>query len=360
MQDIHVEIPGITREYTIHIGNGLRTQVADLIALDKYSKVFIITDNNVEKLWLDTFRNGLRRATELVVIPAGEQSKQIKNVEQIWSVLRECYCDRKSLVLILGGGVIGDLAAFAASTYMRGIDFAHVPTTLLAQIDSSIGGKTVIDFDGIKNLVGTFTQPVSIIIDPEVLSSLPKRELLAGFAEMYKYGLIRNANFFHALAQKTPDQFTSEEMVDYIAESVRIKVSIVANDEREHGERKLVNFGHTVGHAIEAVSWKSDSPLLHGEAIAIGMIIEADLSRQLGYIAESDVAYIRATLKAAGLPVAPPKASVPELLEKMNLDKKSEHGVKKFTLLKQLGYAIYDQQVDENLLIETLHRYMEE
>lgn len=209
-------------------------------------------------------------------------------------------------------------------------------------------------------MIGNFTQPVAVVIDPEVLSTLPKRELLAGYAEMYKCGLIRNADFFHILAKKPPDQYSPEEMVDYIAEAVRIKIAVVANDEREQGERKLVNFGHTVGHAIEALSWKTDTPLLHGEAVAIGMVIEADLSRQLGFIVESDVNYIQDTLAAAGLPVRPPKESISDLLEKMNLDKKTERGVKRFTLLKQIGNATYNQLVDEKLLINTLHRYLDE
>ena len=273
--------------------------------------------------------------------------------------MREAGCDRKSLVVILGGGVVGDMAAFAASTYMRGVAFAQVPTSLVAQVDSSVGGKAGFDFDGIKNLIGTFAQPAAVIIDTDTLETLPERELVAGFAEMFKHGLIRDAEYFTHLSQKPPKDYTAAQLADFIARSVRLKSEIVANDEREAGERKIVNFGHTVGHAVEALSWESREPLLHGEAVAIGMVVEAELSQFKGYLSAQDVQRIRQVLGAAGLPTAVPAYPIEKLFEKMAMDKKNERGKVLFTLLKRIGEAIYNETVSDDVLRRTLQGSME-
>ena len=182
MQKIRLTLPGRVHEYDIVVERGLLQQAGALLGTDRYSSIFVVTDEHVGPLWLDKLQVGMRVAGS-VTLPAGEQGKRIENVERIWTAMREVGCDRKSLVVILGGGVLGDVAAFAASTYMRGVSFAQIPTTLLAQVDSSVGGKTGFDYDGVKNLIGTFTQPVCVLVDTYVLSTLPERELVAGFAE---------------------------------------------------------------------------------------------------------------------------------------------------------------------------------
>jgi 3-dehydroquinate synthase len=263
------------------------------------------------------------------------------------------------LVLILGGGVSGDMGAFAASTYMRGVPFVQVPTTLLAQVDSSIGGKTGFDYLGLKNLIGTFAQPVAVLIDTDTLKTLPRRQLVAGFGEMFKHGLVSDREYFEQLISKRPEEFSMTELAGFIAKSVRIKAAIVQKDEKEAGARKLVNFGHTVGHAVEELSWKTDRPLLHGEAVGIGMVVETELSWRQGHLAGADVERVTAAIKASGLPVAIPDLPLDDLIAKMHSDKKDIGGVIEFDLLDGIGKARFNQTVDEQVVREALEHNME-
>jgi 3-dehydroquinate synthase len=358
VQEITVALPGRMHTYHVLVGSGLLERVAELLHTDQYSKVFVVTDEHMEKLWLPRLQKALPDGHEYLALPSGEDAKRMSNVERIWTALRQAGCDRHSLVVILGGGVTGDMGAFAASTYERGVAFAHIPTTLLAQVDSSIGGKTGVDFDGLKNLVGTFAEPVAVVSDTDILATLPKRELVAGFGEMLKHGLIKDAAYFEALTKKQPAVYTAGELEVFIAKSVKIKAGVVEGDETEAGERKLVNFGHTVGHAVEALSWKTERPLLHGEAVAIGLVVEADLSCERGFISEAEVRRVKQAVEFVGLPSAVPDLPVERIMEKMRADKKDERGVIKFDLLEAIGRAAYDQTVDDSAVEAVLRRHM--
>ena len=357
-QDIRMDLPGQSHGYNIHVGSGLLGQVQALVGLGNYSSTFVITDEHVAKHWLQPLLKALPASVAHIALSPGEGAKQIESVEKLWSAMREAGCDRKSLVLILGGGVLGDMAGFAAATYMRGVAFAHIPTTLVAQVDSSVGGKTAFDYDGIKNLIGVFAQPAAVLVDTDTLRTLPERDMVAGFAEMFKHGLIRDAEYFEHLSQKKPLDYTADQLADFIAWSIRIKAAVVMSDERETGERKVVNFGHTVGHAVEALSWETDHPLLHGEAVAIGMVVEAELSQFKGYLAAQDVQRIRQVLDSAGLPTTIPGFPVDRLLEKMTHDKKNERGRVLFDLLRRIGEGVYDELVDETMVKRTLEGNM--
>jgi 3-dehydroquinate synthase len=319
--------------------------------------VFVITDEHMKSLALPKLEAALPSDFDYIAVPAGEAAKSIGTVERIWKAMREAACDRHSLVVILGGGVTGDMGAFAASTYMRGVPFAHFPTTLLAQVDSSIGGKTGVDFDGFKNLVGTFDEPAYVVSDTDMLKTLPKRELIAGFGEMLKHGLIKDADYFAALSAKRPAEYTTSELERFIARSVSIKAGAEEDGETEAGQRKLVNFGHTVGHAIESLSWNTAHPLLHGEAVAIGLVVEADLSRQQGYISEADVTRVKQAVEFAGLPSTVPELPVQRIMDKMRADNKYEGGVIRFDLLEQIGRAVYNRAIPHTVVEEILRRF---
>jgi 3-dehydroquinate synthase len=276
-------------------------------------------------------------------------------VQKIWQGLLDAECDRKSLLIAVGGGVIGDMAGFAATTYMRGIDFVHVPTTLLAQVDSSVGGKTAIDFAGVKNLVGSFGQPVCTLIDVETLQTLPEREFVSGFGELIKHGLIRDKQFLDLVTGKKPRDFSPDELAEIITWSCRIKAAVVMEDERETGPRKALNFGHTVGHAVEALSLEGSSPLLHGEAVSIGMVVEAELAHAEGLLTSAEHDKVARLLAGAGLPThIPADQDIPELLSKMRSDKKNVGGSIRFTLLERLGSAVWGKPVDEIIITSAL------
>lgn len=343
---------------TISIGSNLIGKIGSLYDLSTYSKIFIITDKNVEPLFLQKIVAAFPLETASIVLPAGEKEKHIENVQKIWRAMYDARCDRKSLVVNLGGGVIGDIGGFAASTFMRGIDFLNIPTTLLAQVDASIGGKTGIDFAGIKNLIGTFNQPVRVIIDTQTLSTLPKREFLSGFAEIIKHGLIKDRTYFEKVTAKHPLKFTQDEMIDIIAKSVEIKADIVQSDETESNIRKLLNFGHTIGHAIEALKLDTPTPLLHGEAIAIGMLAEAKISYHLNLLSLSDLQKIEQALLTAQLPLST-DVKKSEVLKKIKSDKKNERGKVNFTLLNRIGNALYNQNVPEDVIIRSLENILD-
>lgn len=330
-------------------------KIVTLLDLKRHSRIMVLTDTNVAPLFLDQLLAVLPAATTTtLVLPAGEKEKNITNVQKIWQALLTAQCDRKSLVINLGGGVISDMGGFAASTYMRGIDFINIPTTLLAQVDASVGGKTAIDFAGVKNLVGTFAQPVKVIIDTDTLHTLPQRELLAGFAEVIKHGLIWDKKHFLQATVKHPTDFTKKELAAIVTRSRQIKLEVVAKDPTEQGIRKQLNFGHTVGHALEAISLNTAKPLLHGEAISIGMVAEAKISQLMGLLSEADLLAIKKSLVNAGLPVSVEITNINHILQKMKTDKKNEQGQINLTLLNGIGSAVHNQHVSENIIREAI------
>jgi len=328
------------RSYPIAIGPGL---LADPAALARHvggHKAAIVTNTTVAPLYLEQVAAPLRAAGREVVeivLPDGEEYKHWGSLMQVFDALLANKCDRKTTLVALGGGVIGDLTGYAAASYMRGVPFVQIPTTLLAQVDSSVGGKTGINHPLGKNMIGAFYQPRAVLADTSTLGTLPERELSAGLAEVIKHGAILDAAFFDwieaniaALVAREP-----QALAHAIARSCEIKADVVRRDEREGGLRAVLNFGHTFGHAIEAGlgygAW------LHGEAVGCGMVMAADLSQRLGLVDAATVARLRALVKAAGLPTVAPDLGVERWIELMEVDKKNEGGAIKFILLKPLG-----------------------
>jgi 3-dehydroquinate synthase len=314
----------------------------------------VVSDSHVAELHLPALLENLRAAgidARAIVMPPGESSKSFAGLERLCGALLDMEIDRKGLVIALGGGVIGDLTGFAAGVLKRGVAFAQIPTTLLAQVDSSVGGKTAINATQGKNLVGLFHQPRLVIADTALLQTLPKRELLAGYAEVAKYGALGDAQFFEWLEHKGAKALAGDEkaMVRCVAHSCKMKAEIVARDERETGDRALLNLGHTFGHALEAATGFSDR-LIHGEGVAIGMALAFRLSVRLGLCPGQDAERFIAHLKAVGLPaaisdIAGARPSPGELIRHMAHDKKVADGQLTFILLKGLGRAFVTRDV---------------
>ena len=305
-------------------------------------RIAIVTNTTVAPLYLDRLTAMLQAAGKEcipVVLPDGEEEKNADNLMAIFTALLQHKCDRKTTLVALGGGVIGDMTGFAAATYMRGVPFVQVPTTLLAQVDSSVGGKTAINHPLGKNMIGAFYQPQAVLADTATLATLPDRELSAGLAEVIKHGAIIDADFFR-WQEAHMDQLVARDdaaLAHAIQRSCEIKADVVRQDEREGGLRAILNFGHTFGHAIEAGLGYGE--WLHGEAVGCGMVMAADLSVRLGYLTGQDQARIVALVKAARLPTVAPDLGEARWLELMEVDKKNEGGQIKFILLKPLGTA---------------------
>ena len=355
MQTLRVELG--ERAYPIHIGERLLADGGLIKAHLDLPKAAIVTNTTVAALYLQQLGDALSRVgvqAVSIVLADGERYKDWATLNRIYDALIEGRCDRRSTLIALGGGVIGDLAGFAAATYMRGIPFIQVPTTLLAQVDSSVGGKTGINHPQGKNLIGAFYQPRLVLADTQTLKSLPPRELSAGLAEVIKHGLVRDEAFFAWLEQNMEKLLACDAPA--LAYAVRrcceIKAAVVAEDERETGVRALLNFGHTFGHAIE--SGLGYGKWLHGEAVAAGMALAADLSRRMGCIAAADVGRVIALLKRARLPVTQPDIAATRLLESMAVDKKTEAGRLRFILLERIGAASIRADVPAALLQQTL------
>lgn len=345
------------RSYPIHIGAGLLSR-ADLIAARlPQNKVAIITNTTVAPLYLGPLSRALEArgvGVMTVLLPDGEAHKNWETLNTIFDALIENHCERKTTLLALGGGVIGDLAGFAAAVYQRGVPFVQVPTTLLAQVDSAVGGKTAINHPLGKNMIGAFHQPLAVISDTDTLETLPDRELAAGVAEVIKYGLIRDAKFFDWL-EKNINRLLAREpeaLVYAIERSCSNKADIVAVDERETGLRALLNYGHTFGHAIEA--GQGFGNWLHGEAVSAGMVLATKLSHRMGLLARHDVARVIDILSRAGLPVTAPELGIERYLALMGHDKKVEGGRTRFVLLKRLGDAFVAEKVPADALREVL------
>lgn len=354
MRDLTVHIPSSSKQYDILVGNHLIEHLTDHIDVTKYSKIFVITDEIIAPLFLETILKNLPEGTPSITLPSGEKAKNIVSVGQIWSAMKENNLDRKSLVINLGGGVINDMGGFAASTYMRGIAFMQIPTTLLSQIDASVGGKTGVDFAGIKNLIGSFQQPIKVIIDIQTLKTLPKREFSSGFGEMIKHGLIADKSYFEKVTSKKPEEFSENELIDLITRSCEIKKAIVESDETENGIRKLINVGHTIGHAIESLSLETDHPLLHGEAVSIGIVAETKIAQLQHMIAEEDLKTIKTVLENAGLPITTTINDKEKIITKMRADKKNVGGKINFSLLSAIGKGEINQIVPDDVTAQAL------
>ena len=328
------------RSYPIHVGAGLLDRAELYRPYLAGGSAAIVTNPVVARLYLSRLRIALGdvRVTEIVV-PDGEQAKSWPTLERVFDALLEARCGRDTLLVALGGGVVGDLAGFAAAVYQRGMPFLQVPTTLLAQVDSSVGGKTAINHARGKNMIGAFHQPLAVVSDVATLDTLPDRELRAGLAEVIKHGLALDAGFVAWLEANLEKVLSRERaaLSHAVMRCCELKAGIVAADERESGVRALLNFGHTFGHAIEAAT--GYGTWLHGEAIAAGMVMAAELSRGLNLLEKRDVERVRRLIERAGLPVKGPAIEPGELIEHMAVDKKAAGGELRFVLLEAIGRA---------------------
>jgi 3-dehydroquinate synthase len=347
------------RSYDIEVGSGLLTRAAELIsAVHSGRHAVLISDANVLHSYAQPLQQTLLAAgyrADLLEVPSGEASKSVAQAERLWNEMLACRTDRKSLVIAVGGGVVGDLAGFVAATFGRGLRFYQVPTTLLAQVDSSVGGKVGINLAAAKNMVGAFWQPSGVLIDLAVLQTLPKREYVSGLAEVVKYGMILDAPFFEYLESVAPQLLARDQAVleKVVARCCELKAQVVEQDEREEtGLRAVLNYGHTFCHAIETIS--GYGTYLHGEAVAIGMIQASQLAERLGRIETSLTARQRALLQALELPVTAPQLDPQRLLAAMQHDKKVEHGKLRFILPTRMGHVELVAGVAPDLVLEVL------
>jgi 3-dehydroquinate synthase len=341
------------RSYPIHIGPGLLNDAGALLAPFTRGRAVIITNATVAAHHLAALRASLDAAgvpTDVILIPDGEAHKNFATLADVLTRLIELKAERGTLLIALGGGVVGDLAGFAASVYQRGMPYAQIPTTLLAQVDSSVGGKTAINHALAKNMIGAFWQPVCVLIDTTTLQTLPDREYRSGLAEVIKYGAIRDLGFFEWLEANADALLAREHsaLAHAIETSCRIKAEIVAADERESGERALLNFGHTFGHAIEAGT--GYGAWLHGEAVGVGMVLASRLSAQVRGVEPVDAQRLSALLAHVGLPGHAPRISFARWMELMGRDKKVERNEVRFVLLHSLGSAYAGANVPEQML----------
>ena len=353
MQRLEVKLG--KRSYPILIGPGLLRSQELLAAEAQAARVLVVTDDVVGPLWMPKLEQGLAgRSFEICVLPGGEEQKTLGNVALVIDALVAARLNRDGLVLALGGGVIGDVAGFAAASYQRGIAIVQLPTTLLAMVDSSVGGKTGVNHPGGKNLIGAFHQPTAVIADTDTLSTLPDRQLRAGLTEIVKAALVSDAGFFAWLESHVPkllrrDPATLEEAIRRACE---IKAAIVVEDEREQGRRALLNLGHTFGHAIEAGA--GFGTVLHGEAVAAGLVLAAELSARTGRLADADALRVRELLASAGLPVDPPRLGRARMQELMAMDKKVKGGQVRLVLLDGIGKAVVTAEYPPEALASLL------
>ncbi len=343
------------RSYPIHIGAGLLSDAALLQAQLPAADLLLVSNTVVGPLYADALKAALpdRRIVD-VRLPDGEQHKTLDNVARVLDVMVTNRLRRDCLVLALGGGVVGDLAGFTAACYQRGVAFAQLPTTLLAQVDSSVGGKTGVNHPGGKNLIGAFHQPSVVITDTRTLSSLPPREFRAGLAEVVKYGLAFDEKFLQWLEAHAEKLLAldPEALAHAIHRSCEIKAEVVRRDEREQGDRALLNLGHTFGHAIETATGYTQ--WLHGEAVALGLVIAADLSQRLGHLTPQDAERARRLIERFGLPVTPPRIGAEQALSLMGMDKKVKAGRIRLVLLERLGAARFTAEYPDDALAATL------
>ena len=345
------------RSYPIHVGSGILDATALYAPHLPAGSAAVVTNQVVAPLYLPRVKKALEAANARVVevvLDDGEQSKRWTSLERVFDALLAARCGRDTLIVALGGGVIGDLAGFAAAIYQRGVALLQVPTTLLAQVDSSVGGKTAINHVQGKNMLGAFHQPRAVITDVATLDTLPERELRAGLAEVIKHALALDLPFVEWL-EKSIDSLLARErsaLVYAVRRCCELKAGVVAADERESGVRSLLNFGHTFGHAIEAGT--GYGAWLHGEAIAAGMVMAAELSARAGLLAAADVHRVRSLLSRAGLPVTGPALGTERLLELMALDKKVARGRTRFVLLEAIGRAALRADLEERQVREAI------
>lgn len=357
MQTLSVDLGD--RSYPIYIGHGLLRNSDLYTPYIKGRQVLIVSNETIAPLYLEDVKSALADyQVDTVVLPDGEKYKDLNTLNLIFDELLERRHNRTTTLIALGGGVVGDMTGFAAAAYQRGVNFIQVPTTLLSQVDSSVGGKTGVNHPLGKNMIGAFHQPQCVIADTDTLQTLPSSEMAAGMAEVIKYGLITDAEFYEWLQSNVTSLMAGDAkfLADAIYRSCSNKAKVVAKDEREGGIRAILNLGHTFGHAIE--SHQGYGNWLHGEAVGAGMIMAADLSQRLGYLQTQDVEHLSQLLKAASLPVeGPADMTCEDYISRMAVDKKVLDGALRLVLLKEIGDAYITSEVPRQLLNETLIAY---
>ena len=342
-------------DYSIYIGN-VTGDLSSFLQNKDYSNIIIIVDENTEELCLPILASQIDISSFLKIkIPAGENHKNIQTCQYIWNQLMANNIGRRALCINLGGGVIGDMGGFAASTYKRGIDFVQVPTTLLSQVDASIGGKLGIDYNHVKNSIGVFKNPKAVFIDPVFYKTLPKEEMRSGFAEIIKHSLISDEKQWNQIL--SVDNLDEINWLHFLIPSLKIKKNIVAQDPFEKGLRKALNFGHTIGHAIESTLLETPSPLLHGEAVAAGIICESYIAHKISGLSLKNLNEISGFIIKIFGKTEFSSDTYPRLIRLMKKDKKNERSEINFTLLKKPGTAIINQTCDQNLITESLDYY---
>jgi 3-dehydroquinate synthase len=343
--------------YQIHVGYNVANEISTLLKkmASNHSSVFILVDENSEKYCLPKINI---KSYVVIKIASGETNKNLDTCRQIWQTLLDNKADRNSLLINIGGGVVTDIGGFCASVYKRGIKFINVPTTLLAQVDASVGGKTGIDFNEYKNEIGTFSVPVAVFIDTKFTETLPMREIVSAYSEIIKHGLINDKEYFKNLADNFFGNKNNLVINSLVQKSIVIKNKIVQSDFSEKSHRKLLNFGHTIGHAIESFYLHSPKPLLHGEAIAIGMIAESYLSYKKKYISKDELEFIVNVIDHLFHYLKIDKFDEDTLIRLMQNDKKNSGGKINFTLLKKIGSGIINQSADKKLIAESLNYYL--
>ena len=345
--------------YSIFFNTDCYTYLQELLAEGRYTGIFILTDENTSSHCLPAFLANL--ATELpfeiIEIEAGETNKNINTCIEVWHALTDLGAERKSLIINLGGGVVTDLGGFVASTFKRGMDFINVPTSLLAMVDASVGGKTGVDLGALKNQVGVISNPVAVLIDTQFLQTLPTQQMRSGLAEMLKHGLIADKEYWEQF--KNLAGLTTFDLGGLIYRSVEIKNEVVKQDPTEKGLRKILNFGHTLGHAIESYFLENPdkTPLLHGEAIAIGMVLESYLSLQKGYITQSEYAEVKNTISGIYNRVNFSLQDIEAITGLLVHDKKNEGGRVLYALLVSIGQAVINKEAPNNLIIKAFEDY---
>ena len=355
MQTLQVSLG--SRSYPIHIGQGLIESSNLIIPHLKRKQVAIVSNTTVAPLYLAQLTKPLQAAgieVISIILPDGEAYKNTETLNLIYDALLQNRCERSTTLIALGGGVIGDLTGYAAATYLRGVPFIQIPTTLLSQVDSSVGGKTGINHPLGKNMIGAFYQPKLVLIDIDTLQTLPARELSAGVAEVIKYGLIRDVEFFNWLEINMTKlmELDTKITAEAIYRSCQNKAQVVAADEHEAGERALLNLGHTFGHAIE--NGMGYGVWLHGEAVAAGTMMAANLSKNMGWLSAAELARMDTLFKAAKLPLTPPSLGVERYIDLMGLDKKVENGKIRLVLQQSIGKAVITSNYDAQLLRQVL------
>ena len=349
-----------TKNSAVFFNADVYTELNKYIKVNKPSKIFILVDTNTHDYCLPQFQQQIETndiVIEVMEMPNGEDHKTIDICMGVWEALSEYNADRKSLLINLGGGVVTDLGGFIASTYMRGIAYVNIPTSLLAMVDASVGGKTGVDLGALKNQVGVINEGVMVGVDTSFLSTLPQNEMVSGFAEMLKHGLIYDKNYWHTLTHL--ENLDISDLDQLIYDSVIIKNKVVTEDPREQGLRKILNFGHTLGHAIESYFLENadKTPLLHGEAIAIGMILEAFISTKICHLSEEELKAIKDGILKSFSTVAINKDEQAIIINLLKHDKKNSHGVVKFVLLEAIGQPKIDCVVSNELILEAFNYY---